>query len=95
MMFANSAARRGQGFGYNIITQPECRPIEHDTFQCAHCNDTVFIEPKDPSPWCSCCDRQWCGRPQCRNCTPFMKKIEAMEAAARSKMLLWRAADNV
>jgi len=84
-----------KGYGYNILTQPECRPIERDTFQCAHCNVTVFIKPKDPSPWCSCCDRQTCGRSQCRNCTPFMRKIEAMEAAARQRVMLWREADNV
>ena len=95
MMFSNSAARRGQGLGYNLVTQPGARAVEHDTFQCAHCNATVFIDPKEPSPWCSCCDRQWCGRPKCRACTPFMKKIEAEEAAARAKALLWRAADNV
>lgn len=93
-MWGNSAARRGQGFGYNEVTMPDGRKIGQDTFQCAHCNTTVFIDQKDPSPWCSCCDRQWCGQPQCRECIPFRRKIEAEEAAARARMLLWRAADN-
>jgi hypothetical protein len=84
-----------KGYGYNLVTQPFCQPIEHDTFQCAHCNKTVFIDRKEPSPWCSCCDRQWCGQAKCRECVPFMKKIEAEEAEARAKMLLWRACDNV
>lgn len=94
-MTAESAARRGQGYGYNLVTMPYGPKIESDTFQCAHCNFTVFINPKDPSPWCSCCDRQWCGQPKCRECTPFMRKVEAAEAACRARMLLWRAADNV
>src|SRR5262249_2066780 len=95
MANSNTAPPPGQGFGYNPITHPECKPGPADTFHCGPSNTTGFIERKDPSRWCSCCDRQTCGRPQCRNCIPFMKKIEAMEAAARSRMLLWRSADNV
>lgn len=94
-MWADRAARKGQGLGYNIVTLPFGAAIERDTFQCAHCNDTVFIEPKAPSPWCSCCDKQWCGRSRCRECSPFMKKLEAAEAECRHRMLLWKAADNV
>ena len=95
MALAELFAKRGQGIGYNRVILDGRVIEESDTFQCAHCNDTVFIKPADPSPWCSCCNKQWCGRPECRECKPFMKKIEAMEAAARAKMLLWRAADNV
>jgi hypothetical protein len=87
-----------RAYGYNLITQPvDLGPakVEHDTFQCAHCNTTVFIEPKQASPWCSCCDRQWCGEAKCRECTPFMRKIEREEKQARARLLLWRAADNV
>ncbi len=94
-MWANYAARRGQGFGYNLVTNPYGPQIEADTFQCAHCNTTVFIDPKDPSPWCSCCDKQTCGQAKCRECAPFMRKIEAEERACRQRMILWRAADNV
>lgn len=84
-----------KGHGYNRVKLDGVTIEESDTFQCAHCNDTVFIKPSEPSPWCMNCDRQWCGRPECRECKPFMKKIDAMEAAARAKMLLWKAADNV
>ncbi len=94
-MNSNSAARRGQGLGYNLLTQPGFKCVESDTFQCSHCNKTVFIDPKDPSPWCSCCDRQWCGQAKCRDCVPFMRKVEREEAMARHKAMLWKAADNV
>ena len=81
-------------YGYNELTEPTGRKVCCDTFQCAHCNATVFIDPKEPSPWCSCCDKQWCGRRKCRECTPFMRKIEAEEAADRARRLLWQSADN-
>lgn len=92
---ANSAARRGQGFGYNCVMLDGQATEETDTFQCAHCNDTVFIRPSEPSPWCSCCDKQWCGRERCRECKPFMRTIEREEARARQRLLLFRACDNV
>ena len=92
---ASFFANRGQGIGYNRVILDSKVVEESDTFQCAHCNDTIFIKPSDPSPWCSCCDRQWCGRPRCRECKPFMKKIERAEAITRSRLLLWRECDNV
>lgn len=94
MPLATRFASRGQGLGYNRVVLDGKVVEEADTFQCAHCWTTVFICPKDPSPWCSCCDRQWCGKPQCRECKPFMKKIEAWEAKDRQRRLLWQAADN-
>lgn len=96
MTFNNNwAARKGQGHGYNRVILDGKVIEEHDTFQCCHCWDTVFIKPNDPSPWCSCCDRQWCGRERCRECKPFMRKVERAEVVARARMLLHRAADNV
>jgi hypothetical protein len=92
---ASFLAKRGQGIGYNRVILDGKVIEEIDTFQCAHCNATIFIKPSDPSPWCSCCDRQWCGRPRCRECTPFIKKIELYEAIDRAKRLLWQEADNV
>jgi hypothetical protein len=83
-----------RGYGYNRVKLDGRTVEEHDTFQCAHCNTTVFVKPAEPSPWCACCDRQWCGQPQCRECTPFMKKIEAAEARDRQRRLLWQEADN-
>lgn len=95
MVNASFLANRGQGIGYNRVMLDGKVIEEHDTFQCAHCNDTVFIRPADPSPWCSCCDRQWCGRPRCRECKPFMRKVEREEAAALARVRLWRECDNV
>ena len=92
---ASFLANRGQGIGYNRVMLDGKIVEEHDTFQCAHCNDTIFIASNVASPWCSCCDKQWCGRPRCRECTPFMRKIEHAEAIARSRLLLWRECDNV
>ena len=83
-----------RGYGYNIVTLDGKTIEEHDTFQCAHCNMTVFIEPKEPSPWCMNCDRQWCGQAKCRECAPFMRKIEREEATALAKRRLWLACDS-
>ncbi len=82
-------------YGYNRVKLDGVTIEEHDTFQCCHCNDTVFIKSEDPSPWCSCCNEQWCGRSRCRECRPFMKAIERAEAMDRRKRLLWKAADTV
>jgi hypothetical protein len=87
--------RGGRLYGYNEVTEPTGRKIGQDTVQCAHCNTTIFLDPKVPSPWCSCCDQQHCFKPECFVCTPFMRKIEAEEKAERAKLLLWRACDNI
>lgn len=83
-----------RGYGYNEVTEANGRKIGQDTFQCAHCNTTVFLDPKEPSPWCMNCDRQWCGQTKCRECIPFMRKIEREEAMERARLRLWRACDN-
>jgi len=83
-----------RAYGYNVVTMPVGPKVESDTFQCAHCNATVFIDAKEPSPWCSCCDAQWCGQTKCRQCTPFMRKVERAESEALNRTRLWREADN-
>jgi hypothetical protein len=95
MFNTDNAARRGQGHGYNRVLLDGAVIEEHDTFQCCHCNDTVFIAKDAASPWCSCCNKQWCGRPRCRECVPFMRMVERQEAMCRQRLLLWREADNV
>lgn len=30
--------------GYSIITDPGARPVEHDTFSCAHCGFITFTK---------------------------------------------------
>ena len=87
-------AIRFRGFGYNRVILDGKVVEQHDTLQCCHCNDTIFLNPATPSPWCSCCDAQWCGRAKCRECRPFMAKIEAAEARDRQRRLLLQAADN-
>lgn len=87
--------RGGRLYGYNEITEASGKKIGQDTVQCAHCNNTIFLDPKTPSPWCSVCDQEHCFDPGCFKCIPFMRKVEAAEAACRAKIMLWRAADNV
>lgn len=74
--------RRPQG--YAITVEPGMPDKEEDTFTCAHCNSIVFVKPKqDPSEmggFCRLCYSHICG--PCADlfeCTPFEKKMEAME----------------
>ncbi len=78
--------RRAQG--YLVIVDPyAAKPLEHDTFTCHHCNVVVVVELKaDPDKlggFCRLCMKQIC--PTCLNgnCTPFEKKLEAIEARDR------------
>jgi hypothetical protein len=86
--------RGGRLFGYNEVTL-DGRKTGQDTVQCAHCNNTIFLDPKTPSPWCSNCDQQHCFKRECFVCVPFMRKIEREEAMARRRASLWRACDSV
>ena len=82
-------------YGYNEVTLPSGRKVGQDTLWCCHGGHTVFLDPKDPSPWCMNCNQQWCGqRAECRECIPFMKRIEREEAIDRQRRLLCQAADN-
>jgi hypothetical protein len=81
-------------YGYNEETTPTGRKIGQDTLWCCHGGHTVFLDPNDPSPWCQNCNEQWCGQESCRECVPYMKKIEMAEEIDRRKRLLWQAADN-
>jgi len=85
---------RFRAFGYNRVTLDGKVTEESDTLQCCHCNHTMFINPLKPTHWCSLCDWEHCSKPECFDCTPFMKKLEREEAIDRQKRLLWQAADN-
>lgn len=56
---------------------------EADTFTCVHCNRIIHVKPKasmdEVGSMCRNCMKMVC--PTCADgpCTPFMKKIEAME----------------
>jgi hypothetical protein len=89
---------RFRGFGKNEVSIDGIVVEESDTLQCPHCNFTMRVKSTTPLrralPWCSNCDAEHCLKPECFICTPFMKKLEAAEAADRQKRLLWQAADN-
>lgn len=76
--------------GTAIITDPDAAvPVrEFDTITCCHCQAIVFVGPgqsaSDAGGFCRLCFRPTCG--PCADhgsCTPFEKKLEAMEARDR------------
>lgn len=77
--------------GYLIITDPNARggvALECDTVRCVHCHRIVPIKPNaiasDAGGYCPRCHAAICG--PCADlgkCTPFEKKLEAMEGRAR------------
>jgi hypothetical protein len=73
--------------GYCIITEPGKPDVEHDTFTCGHCNRIVHVLPKqDPASlggFCRTCWKLTCARCADGLCTPFEKKLEAMEQRDR------------
>ncbi len=77
--------RRPQG--YAIIVDPYADTIECDTFTCCHCNKIVPVPPA-PAPmvggFCRLCMLNVCDECSDKGCTPFEKKLEAMEAKDRS-----------
>lgn len=81
--------------GYLVITDPNSRgPVEHDTFTCHHCNRIVVVPtkaaPDTVGGFCRMCMKMVC--PSCveGNCTPFEKKMEAMEAQEHFRRALER-----
>lgn len=78
--------RRAQG--YAITTEPGKADVEEDTFTCVHCNSIVFVKPRqDPAEAGGFC--RMCMKPICvacadlGSCTPFEKKLEALESRDR------------
>lgn len=69
--------------GYACISSPD-GISEVDTFTCFHCQHVVHVKPKmDPAEMgglCKQCMKLVC--PHCvgKGCTPFLKKLERMEA---------------
>lgn len=78
--------------GYLTITDPG-RPklVEVDTVTCAHCQRVILLNEQDgtkkpPPAHCLRCDHAVCESERCnsiRGCTPFEKKLEAIEARDR------------
>ncbi len=77
--------RRAQGT--LIITDPYASaPIERDTFTCCHCNGIVVVPPPPapmPGGYCGMCSKPVCEACVGHGCTPFEKKLEAMERRGR------------
>lgn len=71
--------------GYLIGVRDDERKLEVDSFTCAHCNSVVWVRAKqraeDLGGHCRMCNKPIC--PNCAgigSCTPFERKLEAMEA---------------
>ena len=67
--------------GYAIATTPEGAFEEHDTFTCPHCNSVQIVRPGSGTKrgYCQLCDAPTCGKKNCVECVPFLKKIERYE----------------
>lgn len=77
--------RRAQG--YLVISSPNAPDYERDTFTCVHCNVIVPVEPA-PAPmvggFCRMCMANICDACCDQGCTPFEKKLKAIEARDKS-----------
>lgn len=71
--------------------------VERDVFKCAHCGFFVHVkplcDPVDMGGRCTTCEDGHGRGLICKNCvgkecTPFLRKIEAQEAAARFRASL-------
>lgn len=75
-----------QAGGYSVITSPGERSVEHDITKCAHCQSIIFLKamckPEDAPNFCMNCFAPVCKRHECKECVPFLKKIEEEERKA-------------
>lgn len=71
--------------GYLLVTSPE-KITEADTAQCVHCQKIWTLKKGSgiERGWCMSCHGPTCGGKNCRECVPFMKKIE--EAERKNKL---------
>jgi hypothetical protein len=69
--------------GYASITSPE-GVREADTFTCYHCNRITHVrayaDPAELGGLCKACMRLICSKCVGKNCIPFEKKLDLMEA---------------
>lgn len=71
------------------ITDAEGRLTEHHAFTCCHCGNPRVVPTskkiEEVSDVCRSCWKLHCLSPDCCDrCTPFIKKVEAMEARYQS-----------
>ena len=77
--------------GSLIITDPNApHALEADTYTCAHCNSIIVLHDRNGARLngvavhCYQCDSLMCVRcAEQMRCTPFEKKLEAIEARDR------------
>jgi hypothetical protein len=83
--------------GYGVMTDLLTGKVieEHSYFSCAHCSrkvPTKTLRSHDYSTCFNCDDGKGrgliCQRPECRECTPFFKALEADEARAKFRSML-------
>lgn len=71
--------------GYLVVTDPS-GAVERDTLTCCHCN-AVFVVDPPPAPmvggFCRMCMKATCTSCASKGCTPFLKKVEKLEAKDR------------
>ena len=79
--------------GYGVITDVEGGIEEHDTFTCPHCNCVQIVRPgSGPTRgYCPLCDAPTCGKKNCVEGVPFMKKIERSERREELRRAMDRA----
>lgn len=80
--------RKPHGYALWVDPWDPSGQVERDTVTCAHCNRVSFVQPfQDASElggFCRLCYRHICG--PCADlgvCTPFERKLELVERAAR------------
>lgn len=73
--------------GYVLVTSPDSRRVEADTFTCIHCNRVVIVPVKasasDMGGWCALCAKPVCKNCAGKACEPFEIKLKRMEDRSR------------
>lgn len=74
--------------GYGTLTAARGLIYESDTATCAHCNYVWVVRSSkgtdaDPGGWCAMCSALICKNCAGKSCTPFERRLEAMEARGR------------
>ena len=67
------------------VIVPAGTTLESATITCSHCQVVVILNPNRTRPrgYCAKCDHYVCDSPLCnRECVPFAKVADAVEAAA-------------
>lgn len=78
--------------GYAVIIDPDAGLTEIDTFTCGHCNGITHVKarasPDEIGSMCRLCMKMVCVKCASHGCTPFEKRLEAIEAEDRKRRLV-------